>query len=73
VYETKNRARKEHMVDILLFAMVIASAVSLVVVSPRREQQKTLRTLREYDDTEHYVSRRGLQEDGAAGVSRGDH
>jgi hypothetical protein len=39
------------MVDILLFAMVIASAVSLVVVSPRHEQQKTLRALREYDDT----------------------
>jgi hypothetical protein len=43
------------MVDILLFAMVIASAVSLVVVSPRHEQQKTLCALREYDDMEHYV------------------
>ena len=43
------------MVDILLFAMVIASGVSLVVVSPRHQQQKTLRALREYDDMEHYV------------------
>jgi hypothetical protein len=43
------------MVDILLFAMVIASAVSLVVVSPRHEQQKTLCALREYDDVEDYV------------------
>jgi hypothetical protein len=43
------------MVDILLFAMVIASAVSLVVVSPRHEQQKTLRALREYEDVQHYV------------------
>ena len=38
------------MVDILLFAMVIASAVSLVVVSPRQAQQETLRALRNYDD-----------------------
>jgi hypothetical protein len=40
------------MVDILLFAMVIASAASLVVVSPRQAQQKTLRALRDYGDTE---------------------
>jgi hypothetical protein len=40
------------MVDIVLFAMVIASAASLLVVSPRRAQQKTLRTLREYNDRE---------------------
>ena len=38
------------MVDILLFAMVIASAVSLVVVSPRKAKQETLRALRDYDD-----------------------
>jgi hypothetical protein len=35
--------------------MVIASAVALVVVNPRHEQQKTLRALREYDDMEHRV------------------
>jgi hypothetical protein len=40
------------MVDILLFAMVIASAASLVVVSPRQANQKTLRALKEYGDTE---------------------
>jgi hypothetical protein len=39
------------MVDILLFAMAIASAVSLVVVSPGPEKQETLRALRDYDDT----------------------
>jgi hypothetical protein len=38
------------MVDILLFAMAIASAVSLVVVRPRQAQQETLRALRDYDD-----------------------
>ena len=39
------------MVDIVLFAMAIASAVSLVVVSPRQAKQETLRALRDYDDT----------------------
>jgi hypothetical protein len=38
------------MVDILLFAMVIASAVSLVVVSPGKANQEALRALRNYDD-----------------------
>ena len=38
------------MVDILLFAMVIASAVSLIVVSPGKANQETLRALRDYDD-----------------------
>jgi hypothetical protein len=38
------------MVDILLFAMVIASAVSLVVVSPRQAKQETLRALRDYNE-----------------------
>ena len=41
---------KEHMVDVVLFAMVIASAVSLVVVSPRQAQQETLRAMRNYED-----------------------
>jgi hypothetical protein len=40
------------MVDIMLFAMVIASAASLLVVSPRQARQKTLPTLREYNDIE---------------------
>ena len=38
------------MVDILLFAMVIASAVSLIVVGPRQANQETLRALRDYDE-----------------------
>lgn len=37
------------MVDLMLFAMVIASALSLLVVSPR-QAQKALRALKEYDD-----------------------
>jgi hypothetical protein len=40
------------MVDIPILAMVIASAVSLIVVGPRRARQEALRTLREYDDEE---------------------
>jgi hypothetical protein len=40
------------MVDAVLFAMVIAAAASLLVVSPRQAQQETLRTLREYNDIE---------------------
>jgi hypothetical protein len=42
--------RSSSRIDILLFAMVIASAVSLVVVSPRKAKQETLRALRDYDD-----------------------
>jgi hypothetical protein len=38
------------MVDILLFAMVIASAASLIVVSPRKAKQETIRALRDHDD-----------------------
>ncbi len=45
-------SREEYMVDIPLLAMVIVSAVSLIVVSPRQAQRDTLRTLREYDEVE---------------------
>jgi hypothetical protein len=49
--ETKSKALgAESMVDILLFAMVIASTISLVIVSPRPAQQKALRALKSYDD-----------------------
>ena len=61
--------RKERMVDIVLFAMVIASAVSLVVVSPRQAQQKTLRALKDSDGVVHHcppAEERGLQDDGPA-------
>jgi hypothetical protein len=38
------------MVEIILFVMVIASAASLLVVSPRKARRKLLRALRQYDD-----------------------
>jgi hypothetical protein len=44
------RFRKEEMVDVMIFAMVIASVVSLLVVSPRHAQREALRALR--DDSE---------------------
>ena len=44
--------RKEQMVDIILLLMVIASAVSLLVVSPRDLQKKAILALREYEDME---------------------
>jgi hypothetical protein len=40
------------MVEIILFVKVIASATSLLVVSPRKAHRKTLRALRGYDDME---------------------
>jgi hypothetical protein len=58
-------ARKEQMVDIILVLMVIASAASLLVVSPRNLQKKAILALREYEDTE--LSRaHGRGEDGLA-------
>jgi len=39
-------------VDIVIFAMLIASAVSLVVISPRNAQREALRALRDDSDTE---------------------
>jgi hypothetical protein len=53
------------MVDIVLLLMVIASAVSLLVVSPRDLQRKAILALREYEDME--LSRAdGGAEDGEA-------
>jgi hypothetical protein len=40
------------MVELMLFVKVIASAISLLVVSPRKAHRKTLRALRGYDDME---------------------
>jgi hypothetical protein len=40
------------MVEIILFVKVIASAISLLVVSPRKAHRKALRALRENDDME---------------------
>jgi hypothetical protein len=57
--------RKEQMVDIILLLMVIASAVSLLVVSPRDLQKKGILALREYEDMELSCAH-GRGEDGEA-------
>ena len=57
--------RKEQMVDIILLLMVVASAISLLVVSPRDLQRKAILALREYEEME--LSRaHGRGEDGEA-------
>jgi hypothetical protein len=43
---------KEEMVDVVIFAMFIASAVSLLVISPRHAQRDALRALRDDSETE---------------------
>ena len=40
--------------DVMIFAMSIASAVSLLVISPRRAQREALRALRDDSETESY-------------------
>jgi hypothetical protein len=40
------------MADVVIFAIAIASAVSLLIVSPREAQRKALRALRAYGETE---------------------
>jgi hypothetical protein len=40
------------MIDIILLLMVIASVISLLVVSPRDLQRKAILELREYEDKE---------------------
>ena len=57
--------RKDQMVDIILLLMVIASAVSLLVVSPRDLQKKAILALREYEDMELSCAH-GRGEDGEA-------
>jgi hypothetical protein len=53
------------MVDIILLLMVVASAISLLVVSPRDLRKKTILALREYEEME--LSRaHGRGEDGQA-------
>jgi hypothetical protein len=62
-------ARKEPMVDIVLLLMGIASAISLLFVSPRNLPKKAILALREYEDME--LSRtHGGGEDGLARQSR---
>ena len=38
------------MADVVIFAMVIASAVSLLILSPQHAQREALRALRNYDE-----------------------
>ncbi len=38
------------MADAVIFAMVIASAISLLVLGPGRGQREALRALRDYDE-----------------------
>jgi hypothetical protein len=45
---------KEEMVDVMIFAMFIASAVSLIVISPRHAQREVLRALRDDSETDSY-------------------
>ena len=40
------------MADVLIFAIAIASALSLLSVSPHEAQRKALRALRAYGETE---------------------
>jgi hypothetical protein len=40
------------MVDVVVFAIAIASAVSLLIISPHEAQRKALRALRAYGKTE---------------------
>jgi hypothetical protein len=64
----KARARtrgKEQMVDIILLLMVVASAISLLVVSPRNLQKKAILALRDYEEME-LLRAHGRGEDGQA-------
>ena len=53
-YRRRESGRSEYMqgtmVKIILFVMVIASAASLLVVSPRKARRKFLGALRQYED-----------------------
>jgi hypothetical protein len=40
------------MADVMVFAIAIASAVSLLIVGPREAQRRGLRALRAYGETE---------------------
>ena len=55
------------MVDIILLLMAIASAISLLVVSPREVQRKAIMALREHEEME-FSRANGRTEDGQAGA-----
>ena len=46
------RAVGRYMADVMIFTIVIASALSLLSVSPHEAQRKALRALRAYGETE---------------------
>jgi hypothetical protein len=58
------------MVDIALLLMVIASAISLLVVSPRDLQRKALLALRECEEVARAREQEIPQYDSQHGVSR---
>jgi hypothetical protein len=63
--QAADKIRGDEMVDIILLLMAIASAISLLVVSPRDLQRKAILALREYEEME--LSRaHGRGEDGRA-------
>ncbi len=43
------------MADVVIFAMFIASAISLLIISPRHAQREALRALRDDSETESYT------------------
>jgi hypothetical protein len=51
------------MVDITLLMMAIASAISLLIVSPRDLQRKALLALREYEEMELSCAKGPIQDD----------
>jgi hypothetical protein len=58
------------MIDIILLLMVIASAISLLVVSPRDLQRRAILALKEYEGMELSCTHaRG--EDGKADLAKG--
>jgi hypothetical protein len=63
--QAADKIRGDEMVDIILLLMAIASAISLLVVSPRDLQRKAILALREYEEME-FSRAHGRGEDGLA-------
>jgi len=45
------------MTDVIIFAIAVASAVSLLIVSPHEAQRKSLQALRAHGESEDLVTR----------------
>jgi hypothetical protein len=56
------------VVDIILLLMAIASAISLLVVSPRDVQRKAILALREYEEMELSRAHGGREEGQAKAI-----